>query len=335
MSARNRRPGDVGTAAKDRCDATSASKPTPGLGRAPLARAVHEYAAADSFVAEGLVPLPRGKKSPPLAGRTGYDGETSIELAIADASSHPRGNVGFRVPPWLVGFDVDGSDHGKGKAGPEAIAALDARLGALPATLSSTRHGAESETRIHFFAIPDGIRLSERALNDVELIQHHHRFAVVWPSRLHDGSKYRWYDVKRRRIRAPQRSDIAALPGAWIEALQADASRSHGPSTYAASDEVERWLARLPDGVPSGLLRAEMTAVRYCDVGNTSLLAHVGLAARACIGRAGGRAAFELFTEHIRDAYIEKYDSRKFEVDLDRALARVIGDLRAEGVTVL
>lgn len=333
MSAKNRRPG-AGAAAESGCDARR-SKDTARPGHSPFAAAVREYAAAGSFVADGLVPLPSKKKAPPLAGRTGYEGETSLELAIADAGDHPRGNVGFRVPPWLVGFDVDGSDHGEGKGGPASIAALALRLGPLPATLSSTRHGAESETRIHFYEIPEGVRLSERTLPDVELIQHHHRFAVVWPSQLRDGSRYRWYDAERSRIRVPLRAAIAELPDAWLAALQVDAARPGGPSSYAASDDVERWLERLPEGEPSGLLRAEMTAVQMCDVGNTNLLAHVGLAARACIGRRGGRAAFELFVDHIRGPYCEKYDGRKFEADLDRALARVVGDLRAEGVTVL
>lgn len=322
----------------DRCDATSPTESTAGLRHAPFAKALREYSAAGSFVADGLVPLPSRKKSPPLAGRTGYDGETSLELAIADVEAHPRGNVGFRVPPWLVGFDVDGSDHGSGKGGPASIDALSSRLGPLPGTLSSSRHGAESDTRIHFYEIPAGVRLSERALADVELIQHHHRFAVVWPSRLRDGSRYRWYDAERSRVRVPLRAAIAELPDAWLGFLRADAPAAGAPAApaqRAASDEVQRWLDRLPEGEPSGLLRAEMTAVQLCDVGNTNLLAHVGLAARACLGRRGGRAAFELFVEHIRDAYVEKYDGRKFELDLDRALARVVGDLRSEGVTLL
>ncbi|WP_353113872.1 bifunctional DNA primase/polymerase [Microbacterium sp.] len=284
-------------------------------------------------MADGLVPLPRGKKSPPLAGRTGYDGETSLELARTDAERHPRGNVGFRVPAWLIGFDIDGADHGEGKSGPTSIDALSSRLGTLPGTLSSTRHGAESDTRIHFYEIPEGVRLSERALADVELIQHHHRFAVVWPSRLKDGTRYRWYSAERERIRTPLRSDVAALPASWINFLRADATA--GPSRRAGSDDVVRWLDRLPDGEPSSLLRAEMTAVRRCDVGNTNLLAHVGLAARACIGRPGGRKAFDLFVEHIRDPYCEKYDTRKFEADMERALARVIADIRGEEVTTL
>lgn len=107
------------------------------------------------------------------------------------------------------------------------------------------------------------------------------------------------------------------------------------PSRRAASDDVTRWRDRLLDGEPSPLLRAEMTTVRRCDVGKTNLLAHVEFAARACIGRHGGRAAFELFIEHIRDPYCEKYDPRKFEVGLERALSRVIADITGKGVTTL
>ncbi|MGB4779784.1 bifunctional DNA primase/polymerase [Microbacterium sp.] len=299
----------------------------------PFRKAVRVYPEERSFVAEGLVPLPRGKKSPPLAGRTGYVGETSLDLAETDALAHPSGNVGFRVPSWLVGFDIDGADHSAGKNGPDAIDAMARRLGALPLTAYSTRHGATSPTRIAFYEIPDGARLSERALESVELIQHHHRFAVVWPSRLRDGSRYRWYDGQGDRITAPLREDIAELPDAWLDALRTEAVRR--PAQHVPADDVAAWLDRLPDGEPSPLLRAEMTAVPVCEVGNTHLLAQVGLAARACIGRRGGRAAFEMFVEHLRGPYVEKYNARKFEADMERVLARVIGDMRAEGVTAL
>lgn len=310
-----------------------------GTGRivsAPFTRAQREYEAARSFVGRGLVPLPAGRKSPPLTGRTGYDGETSRGTAIADARAHPHANVGFRVPTWLVGLDIDGADHGDGKRGPASIDDLTKRLGVLPATLSSSRHGAESPTRIHFYEIPGGVRLSEKALPDVELIQHHHRFAVVWPSRLRDGSKYRWYDRERQRIRVPLRADVAALPDSWLDYLRDDrADSALGPAQHAASGDVTAWLDRLPTGSPSALLRAEVTAIPACDVGNSTLLAHVGLAARACIGRPGGREAFELFVETLRVPYCEKYDGRKFERDLERALARVVADMQAEAVTTL
>lgn len=306
------------------------------MSAAPFRKAAKAY--DGSVFADCLIPLPAGKKSPPRKKRTGTKGRTSAKTVRKDAREHPNGNVGLRTPAWLVGLDVDGADHGEGKPGPATIAAFEAQHGALPPSIYSTRHGADSATRIRWYAIPEGVVLRERLLRDdpavhggVEIVQHHHRFGVVWPSRLADGTRYEWFDGTGQRIRVPQREQIARLPDAWIDALRDDRERQ--AEHRASSDEVADWIASLHDGDPSPGVLTLIEQIDDTEVGNSTLLSQAGPLVRAITGTRGGRAGLDAFVERVRPAYIAKYDARKFDADLDRALSRAIGDLQAETLT--
>lgn len=159
-------------------------------------------------------PLPAGEKFPPPLGVTGRDG-------TAYAGEIPTGeNVGIRMPAWCIGLDIDGTDHAPGKLGPQSIAEAEATYGTLPATVYSTRHGGDSDTRILLFEVPEGAVLSERPLAGVEIIQRGHRYMVAAPSTLADGTAYEWFDGSTGEVLdMPTRDRIEKLPDAWLEFL--------------------------------------------------------------------------------------------------------------------
>lgn len=187
----------------------------------------------------GPLPIPQGTKDPPPDGYTGYRGK----LITADdigrwATTNGAYQVAVRVPPDVVGIDVD--DYG-GKHGADTVCALEARFGPLPPTWSSTsRLGTRS--RIMFFRVPNGTRLPGSLGDGVDVIQHHHRYAVVWPSIHPEGRPYRWSDgAGQVRDDLPEVGELGELPWAWTNELQYRAE--HDTHAAATHDEVRAFLA--------------------------------------------------------------------------------------------
>ncbi|MFI9748855.1 bifunctional DNA primase/polymerase [Streptomyces collinus] len=115
------------------------------------------------------------------------------------------------MPLWAL--DVDAYD---GKTGAASLEALEAVHGALPATYSSTSRGP-GPSRIYFYRLPaSAVRLNTLPGPGIETIQHHHRYAVVWPSR-HPGTHetYRWYGPDGEGLEegvVPSPDDFPELP---------------------------------------------------------------------------------------------------------------------------
>jgi Bifunctional DNA primase/polymerase, N-terminal len=56
--------------------------------------------------------------------------------------------------------------------------------------------------------------------SDIEIIQRHHRYAVVWPSIHPEGRQYQWFDADGNVIDGPPRkADLPELPAMWLEGL--------------------------------------------------------------------------------------------------------------------
>ncbi len=165
------------------------------------------------------IPLPTGKKSPPPPGYTGTDGKTPTAADI-DRWLLVRfnSNIGLHMSPTIVGIDVD--DY-EGKDGSSTLAALEAQNGPLPPTWSSTSRG-EGASRIYFYTIPAGVTFPGVLGPGIDVIQHHHRYAVVAPSTHPDsGDRYRWYtQTGETATQPPPTTDLAELPPAWVEGLR-------------------------------------------------------------------------------------------------------------------
>jgi AAA domain len=188
------------------------------------ATAVAAYAAAGW---PGVLPLPARAKMPPPSGYTGANGRWPSEADTWDWRLHQPAdcNVALRLPRSVIGLDIDQYDNRQGWDN-LLDAAREHRLSPLaPTWRSSARPGPSG---IYLFRVPDGTRLRGEAVPHVETIQHHHRFAVVWPS-VHPGLvlPYRWSPPSKLHtvegIVVPPVDALPALGLDWQEFL-ADAT---------------------------------------------------------------------------------------------------------------
>jgi P4 family phage/plasmid primase-like protien len=189
-----------------------------------------------------ILPVPPQTKTPPPQGFTGADGRDpdALQLVVWASDEELQGySIALRMPSGVIGIDVDQYvKGGKQKHGARTLEALTAQLGPLPATWSSTARGSEAgpgESRIMLFRVPEG-RYSTRLsathpdgsiTGDVEIIQRHHRYAVVWPSAHGEAGTYTWYPPVGPPVTTPPRpSDLAELPTAWVTHLAAGAANA-------------------------------------------------------------------------------------------------------------
>lgn len=174
------------------------------------------------------LPLPHGAKTPPPKGTTGDAGR---EVSYADvhdwSESHGDGNIALRMPPTVVGLDIDGYK-------PNAIETINdhiARLGGLPPTWRSSAR-PDPVSGIYFYRVPEGVAENLRdpkhpqhgsTGSDVEIIRWDHRYAVVAPSLHPNGSTYEWYapdgSCRSGAGSAPTVLELPPLPQSWIDEL--------------------------------------------------------------------------------------------------------------------
>lgn len=182
-----------------------------------------------------------GKKNGKIQG--GFKGRP--EYARAGNMSFPPGNVALRVPPNILGIDID--LYG-GKAGAATLALAEEKWGELPPTWISTSRLDGSGIR--YFIVPEGLKWSDVGPG-IETIKWYHRYAVVWPS-IHDktGKRYYWIrpdgastGVVSGEVEFPSIDELPVLPAAWVAGLTEGqaytGSGDAGDINYASAQE---WL---------------------------------------------------------------------------------------------
>jgi hypothetical protein len=176
----------------------------------------HGYGdAAPLYVAAGwagVLPLPAGRKVWPPRGWTGRVQRWPNAARIGWwMRQEPDGNVALRLPPTVVGLDLDLYKE----SGRASYAALITECGPLPPTWVSTSRTDGSGVRL--FRAPAGVRWAEgRAGDGIELVHAYHRFVVVWPSLHPQGRRYVWHQPDGQRSgRVPAVAELPALPVIW------------------------------------------------------------------------------------------------------------------------
>lgn len=215
---------------------------TPG----PYATAAHAYLAAGF----APLPLPYGRKKDPPPGWTGNDGGwPSYPDVQAWVDSDGGGNIGLRLPPHVIGIDVDNYES---KIGGPVFAALQDRHGALPATWRSTSR-EDGVSAIRFYRIPAGLRWPGIAGPGIEIIRYGHRYAVAWPSRHPDtGNTYRWTTPAGATTLSdvPIVDELPELPSAWVTALTGDQAATDQAHADLTDTAARQWLAQRSTGPP-------------------------------------------------------------------------------------
>lgn len=261
----------------------------------PYAEAFKEYFDAGW---RGILPLPYAKKTWPPAGYTGHDG---VDPSFADlhtfADDDPR-NICLRLPAGVVGIDVD--DY-NGKAGGTTLSQLVDTYGALPPTIMSTSR-EDGISGIRLYKIPAGTILPSK-LTDIEFVQRHHRYAVVWPSIHPEGRTYKWIDENTgQQATIPNINDLPELPQAWLAGLTQTAKEHSSKLELSTTMSVDI-LNNFRDGDPCKHLiaasgRAMAGGDRH-DSYNEAVLAVVGAARRGCPG-------FKTIIKRLHDSFVSE-----------------------------
>lgn len=191
----------------------------------------------------GILPIPPGTKGPPPTGFTGADGADPEPVQLVEwAGSHADYNIVLRMPEGVIGIDVDHYEGDECKQGADTLADLEAKWGELPATWASTARGDDTgpgKSRILFYRAPAG-RYATKLGGAIEVIQRHHRYAIVAPSAHKDtGAVYRWYDPSGLPAdTVPKVDELPELPGPWVAYLSGGATEARAAAADEASGQA-------------------------------------------------------------------------------------------------
>ena len=198
-----------------------------------------------------VVPLPAGQKFPPPSGYTGTEAKTPTAAQIEVwKRTEPAGNLALHLPDGFVGLDVD---HYGAKTGGDTLAAHEEAWGSLPATWVSTAR--EGLSGIRLYRVATGTKLVGEIGDDIEVIQHHHRYVCAWPSTnpKAGGARYHWHTPDGLVAdRPPRPEELPELPALWVEGLTkrkavANVSRS-GPTAGGDLDRAALEVEMAPAG---------------------------------------------------------------------------------------
>lgn len=220
-------------------------------------------------------PIPVRGKYPPVSGYTGAQGHNVSFPDLTAWCDGPEAgwNIALRLPPTVIGVDVDSYD---GKIGGQTIAKAEADLGSLPATWTTTSRVDGSGIKL--FRVPGDVDLHEAEgilersygqevdgtrVSHVEIIRHGHRYAMVWPS-VHPGTGvlYRWYRPDGGQVGdvdpLPRPADIPELPEAWIQALTTREGPASSSDDFTQPDAPDD--ARHEGVIPHGKRHRELVS---------------------------------------------------------------------------
>lgn len=150
---------------------------------------------------QGALPLKRGTKFPPPAGYTGRGNPDPTDDQIGkwvQTETYRDGGLCLRLPDGIIGIDVDAYGN---KTGAATLNEAEKRWGKLPPTVRSTSRD-DGVSGIRLYRVPPGtelvggIKFPDMEIGDIDVVQHHHRYMVCWPSIHPEGRQYRWIDER-------------------------------------------------------------------------------------------------------------------------------------------
>lgn len=261
------------------------------------------------FFNAGLMPLPiraDHKKRPAVKGHHGYEGKPPTrEDIIQWILEFPDCNIAIRLPPFIVGIDIDAYE---GKKGAETLEKLEKELGKLPPSLRITSR-EDNISGIRLYRLPaqyTGNRFIGTIPNHIDILHWGNRYAVAPPSLHATGRRYRWLvpaelGGPRAPVAGPQpdvdTSDwlprweaLPSLPGTWCERIRAftrvpeEIQEKYSPK-FSESDGTRAGLAVLKKEI-----EVDWPAIRDKVGWNNSFYVAVKRIAELV---AGGELAFE------------------------------------------
>lgn len=275
--------------------------------------------------------------------RTGEPNSATEEQMDSWEIQFPERNCLLKMNKGVIGIDVDQywklskkTNKWVRKKGYDNMIDDIARYGDLPPTYTSTSRGPNQPSRIYLFGVDEGAEFNSAPYDDVEIIQLHHRYALVWPS-IHPetGEQYRWYGPDGSECSPPRPSDISELPREWYAPLmttkrtsKASSSRK-GPHGYRApyKGSAADWLGALDAG-PMDLIMSSFL-VDFVNrptthIGHDELLTLIGRLHHLQFDR-GCTGAREVF-EYILKTYMDYTNEANPEAELFNIIRYVAGE---------
>lgn len=278
--------------------------------------------AAETYLEHGweVVPLREGK-GPPPAGLTGMDGKAATLARIRRYIERGYSNLAIRMPSGVIGLDIDAYD---GKAGADSLAILEGQFELPETSISTSREDGVSGIR--FYQVPPGEVYRANPFPGIEIIQRHHRYAVVWPSVHPSGREYRW---------EPGIPYVRDLP--WLNGLSATLGTGDGPAPEF-DDALRRRFARIAGGDPcEAMLATRDYWLRKMDVakaGGAHDAARDGshaIVGDAVAGHTGAESALVALRDAFRDAAGPRRGQRQIEDEWLSMVRRSISKADLDG----
>lgn len=214
------------------------------------------------------IPLPAGKKWPPPNGVTGWRGHYTTAADLHNPDWDWSGNIAIRLPPGVVGIDVDAYHGG-------SVEPLEERWGKLPPTVWSTSR--DDGSGIALFRVPVGTVLATDPAEGIDIVQAHHRYMVCAPSVHPDtGLPYRFVDeLAEEECDLPEPGELPQLPWPWIEGLAVD---KHAGANAATPEAAGTFVDGHAGTTKRGALKGIQTRLAFVRPGGR----HDALVACAC-----------------------------------------------------
>lgn len=340
--------------------------PPPVAAAAPLAPVIpiaaevppfDTYALAWAEKGWEVLPMSPGAKVLLAKGITGYAGEPftldEVRQAIAGdlpylRPDHPEGpnlvhqwqpnrNLGLRMPPGVIGIDVDAYD---GKQGKTTLAELEDKAGSrLPATWVLTARDDRS-SGIRLYRVPPDTKLADQT--DIEMIQRHHRYALAAGSMHKTGHLYKLLrsDTWTESPVIPHVDELPMLPAAWVKLLKAkDQTREFSGVVVQSDEHVQAWLADHSAGIgwtQADAVKAYDTA--WGDYGSRNTSVFVALAHGLRAAKDGKASSVDVIAwvseRHYQACAADGNRSGRNEEEVSRAVSRIVSKFLNEQVTL-
>lgn len=215
--------------------------------RRPYADAAAQYWAAGW---RGILPVPYGTKQIRVTGWTGNHGAWPSRPDLQAWIDGPEGdgNIALRMPPNVLGIDVD---HYDGKPGGAVLHQLEQQHGPLPATWRTTSRD-DGISGIRLYRIPEGLRWPGVLGPGIETVRTGHRYAITWPSTHPGGNTYRWINPDGHTTvgHIPTPNELPELPHTWVTALTHGEQATDQATAGLAPAAVTAWLTAKTVGTP-------------------------------------------------------------------------------------
>lgn len=262
------------------------------------------------------LPLPLGQKWPPPKGYTGADHR------VPDNEDYDRwertnawGNIALVMPRGVIGYDVDAYKGGQLPPG-------------MPPSMRSTSR--DDGSGIYLYTIPPGTQLEPNDGPGIDILQYHHRFAVVWPSLHPEGRIYHWlWPHNQVTEHVPDLRWLKALPDSHLQRLRVARKTAGGGSNRSSGGFTGDWMIWV-DKLPSGHMSWEVhdalrKGLRGLQDGSCRYDTMVSACSRLIgFGNAGHRGVPEAMDKLI-DAYLAAVDGAPAHPDPHGELDRAIG----------